>query len=88
MKLLRVEERPTPYFRFINEFNGDISLWDVSNVTNMSGMFYESKFDGDISDWDVSKVTSYLSSYDSFIVQHQQTPCLFLSYLVRVGNLD
>ncbi len=37
-------------------FNGNISEWDVSNVTNMEGMFYESEFDGDISDWDVSNV--------------------------------
>src|SRR5574344_1054083 len=37
-----------------NEFNGDISKWDVSNVTDMGGMFYNnSKFNGDISNWDV-----------------------------------
>jgi surface protein len=30
-------------------FNGDISNWDVSNVTNMGGMFYKSMFTGDIS---------------------------------------
>ena len=37
----------------------DISDWDVSNVTNMSYMFYvckELKSVGDISKWDVSKV--------------------------------
>jgi surface protein len=38
-------------------FNGDISGWDVSNVTNMSFMFGKSKFNGDISSWDVSNVT-------------------------------
>jgi surface protein len=32
-----------------SEFNGDISNWDVSNVTNMEGIFYNSKFNGDIS---------------------------------------
>lgn len=37
-------------------FNGDISSWDVSNVTNMKWMFVDSDFNGDISDWDVSKV--------------------------------
>ncbi len=36
----------------------DISNWDVSNVTNMSGMFFLSKFQGDISNWDVSNVTN------------------------------
>ena len=38
-------------------FNGDISEWDVSNVTNMSGMFhYARKFNGDLSKWNVSNV--------------------------------
>ena len=40
-------------------FNGDISKWDVSNVTSMKGMFYGcKKFNSDISQWDVSNVTS------------------------------
>ena len=37
-------------------FNGDISKWDVSKVTNMRAMFADSKFNGDISEWDVSGV--------------------------------
>lgn len=38
-------------------FNGDISRWDVSKVTNMNNMFfYAFDFNGDISDWDVSSV--------------------------------
>ena len=38
-------------------FNGDISGWDVSNVTNMSYMFCSCKsFNQDISNWDVSNV--------------------------------
>ena len=33
-----------------SNFNGDISEWDVSNVTDMNGMFYASKqFDINIS---------------------------------------
>ena len=40
------------------DFNGDISNWDVSNVTNMYAMFYFCKtFNKDISGWDVSNVT-------------------------------
>ena len=42
-----------------SQFNGDISKWDVSNVTNMSVMFSDSQFNGDISNWDVSNVTRY-----------------------------
>ena len=39
------------------DFNGNISGWDVSNVTNMKGMFFGNEnFNQDISRWDVSKV--------------------------------
>ena len=42
-----------------SDFNGDISKWDVSNVTNMMSMFYACKnFNKDISNWDVSNVRS------------------------------
>ena len=38
-------------------FNGDISSWDVSNVTNMNRMFAGCEsFNQDISSWDVSNV--------------------------------
>lgn len=37
-------------------FNGDISKWDVSTVTDMTNMFSDSYFDGDLSKWDVSNV--------------------------------
>jgi surface protein len=55
-------------------FNGDISKWDVSEVTNMNKMFSgASAFNSDISEWDVSKCTDarslssmfrYASSFD------------------------
>ena len=39
-------------------FNGDISGWDVSNVTDMNSMFKGARsFNGDISKWNVSNVT-------------------------------
>ena len=43
----------------LSEFDGDISDWNVSNVTNMEDMFSHCKYtgnNGDISKWDVSKV--------------------------------
>lgn len=43
---------------FGGHFNGDISKWDVSNVTNMEGMFENSEFKGNISKWNVSNVTN------------------------------
>jgi len=42
-------------------FNGNISEWDVSNVTTMKMMFCVSKFNGangDLSNWDVNNVKS------------------------------
>ena len=42
---------------FINNFNQNISSWDVSNVTNMRKLFWTArKFNQDISNWDVSNV--------------------------------
>ena len=39
-----------------------IGNWDVSNVTDLIGMFYRArKFNQDISNWDVSSVTIYES---------------------------
>ena len=39
-------------------FNGDLSGWDVRNVTDMSGMFDgAAAFNGDLSGWDVRNVT-------------------------------
>jgi surface protein len=40
-------------------FNGDISGWDVSNVTTLEGIFHgAASFNGDVSNWDVSNVTN------------------------------
>merc|ERR1711934_710488 len=40
-----------------HKFNGDISHWDVSKVTNMEYMFQKNKsFKGDITMWDVRNV--------------------------------
>ena len=41
-----------------NNYNGDISKWDVSNVNSMEDMFLGSGFNQDISKWDVSNVTN------------------------------
>ena len=42
-----------------SDFNGNISKWDVSNVTSMEYMFFVCKsFNQDISSWDVSNVTN------------------------------
>ena len=48
-------------FHSAEKFNQDISGWDMSNVTDMGGMFYHTlAFNQDISGWDVSKVTDFV----------------------------
>jgi surface protein len=45
-------------------FNQNISSWDVSNVTNMNGMFtFQGCFNQNISSWDVSNVTDMSSMF-------------------------
>ena len=55
-------------FEGMTKFNGNISNWDVSNVTNMESMFYSSNFNGDISKWNVSNVTNmkFMFRYSKF----------------------
>ena len=47
-----------------NNFNGDISKWDVSNVQYMENMFSCSKFNGDISKWDTSHVRNMIKAFE------------------------
>ena len=49
--------------RDLQEFNGNISKWDVSKVQNMRGMFFDSPFNGDISEWNVSNVNDMQSMF-------------------------
>ena len=46
-----------------NDFNQDISSWDVSNVTDISGMFAATAFNQPIGNWDVSSVTDMRSMF-------------------------
>ena len=47
-------------------FNGDLSAWDTSSVTDMSGMFsYVRLFNGDLSAWDTSSVTDMSGMFRS-----------------------
>jgi surface protein len=48
-------------FTYADAFNGNISSWVVSNVTNMSSMFNGAfAFNQNISSWDVSSVSDRL----------------------------
>jgi surface protein len=38
------------------DFNGDVSSWNVSNVKDMRSMFNDTQFNGDLSSWDIVNV--------------------------------
>ena len=65
-----------------SDLNSDLSQWNVSNVTNMDGMFWLARgFNCDLSHWDVSNVTDVLV-YQLLLCcnilqwQHQSVGCL------------
>jgi surface protein len=46
-------------FQGATNFNGNVSAWDVSNATNMTGIFLtQASFNQNISAWNVSGVTN------------------------------
>ena len=79
----------------VSAFNGDISKWNVSKVTNMSAMFQHKKisFTGDISGWDVSSVTDMENmfqgavSFNGDISEWKVSNVTDMSYMFS-GNID
>ena len=71
----QVDNKSRPTYRY--QFNGTISKWDVSNVTNMKKMFAGSDFNGDISSWkiDISK-TDTDGMLESCEIKIQYRPAL------------
>ena len=50
----------------IHDKDFDVSEWDVSNVTNMEGLFANCvKFNCDLSKWDVSNVENMYAMFDA-----------------------
>ena len=61
------------YDLFANlDFNGNISTWDVSNVKDMSGMFFGCElFNQDISKWYVSNVINMYNMFNGCVKFNQ-----------------
>ena len=62
-QLFGIKNNDNTHDDVIYMYNGDISKWDVSNVTDMSYMFWRCAFNKDISKWDVSNVTNMFSMF-------------------------
>lgn len=69
-----------------NEFNGDLSGWDVSGITNMASMFYNaSSFNGDISGWETGNVTNMSAMFDGALSFDQDLGAWNIS---NVSNME
>ena len=56
-------------------FNGDISRWDVSNVTDIHSMFSGCReFNQDISGWNVSKVNNTTDIFNACTIKDEYKP--------------
>ena len=53
-------------FQGCENFNSDLSKWDVSSVKDMYAMFWDCEnFNSDLSNWDVSNVTDMRNMFYS-----------------------
>ena len=64
---------------------GNISDWDVSQVTDMSGLFYmKNTFNDNISNWDVSNVTNMLDMFSNATAFNQDISSWNVSNVTKV----
>jgi len=69
-----------------NFFDKDISEWDVSNVTNMDGLFENKNMDGiDITKWNLANVTSMENIFNGTILIPEELPN-FVRWMKRTRN--
>ena len=71
-------------FQGKQNFDEDLSGWDVSAVTTMAFMFNQAaSFNGDLSNWDVSRVTNMLFMFDDAVRLGSEA----LEHYARHGHL-
>ena len=69
-------------------FNGDISSWDVSMVTNMSNMFLVARaFNRDIGSWNVSNVMSMAGMFSDAIAFNQDIGSWDVSMVTNMNSM-
>jgi len=69
IQILSVTTTMINAFETLTDRYGPVKDWDVSQITDMSNLFYNMAFDQDISGWDVSNVTNmeamfYMSEFN------------------------
>ena len=69
-------------------FNNDISTWDTANVTNMGGMFYESRvFNQPIGNWNTSKVTTMVDMFKNALKFDQDISSWDTSKVLNMSSM-
>ena len=75
-------------FSWNSTFNGDISNWDTSQVTNMYAMFWQAtSFNRPIGGWDTSKVTNMNSVFSSANAFNQDIGSWDTSQVTDMGHM-
>jgi surface protein len=68
-------------------YNSTLNNWDVSNVTDMSGMFGFTLFNQPLSSWDVSNVTNMNGMFASAISFNQNIGGWDVSSVINMGGM-
>lgn len=85
---IQLTANTTPAISNPEQFNEDISHWDVSDVTNMAGMFLgASSFNQDIGSWDVSNVTNMSITFRDAISFNQPIGDWDVSNVINMAGM-
>ncbi|NME69785.1 BspA family leucine-rich repeat surface protein [Flammeovirga aprica] len=75
-------------FSGARSFNGDVSLWDVSNVESMRSTFHRAElFNQDLSTWDVSNVINVRYMFNDAISFNGDLGSWDVSSVTRMDNM-